>query len=367
MKRLLPAILVLLALAVWLSRYGNNRGVESNLARGTPAASENRRTDEPPPGPRLAEAFDEARSNYIAFRNRTQTWMEDPVASNALAKSREDPHWFWKQPINFWGIVLDEVDHPVDGASVTFTWNDMSTKGTSTEAVSSDADGRITLRDKVGYVLGVQVTKQGFYRTRLSSLSFNYAEPWAPHFHVPDVQRPVILRLRRKGFPSPMIRRERLEYFASETNPVVRVDLLGQREVNEEPWDLAFVMSHGPEVQINGQRRYDWSIEVTANGGGLIPYDEEFPFLAPEDGYQPVLRASMRAEDPNWAGYIRQQCFFKTREGANYGRIDFEISPFPRRQPPRILIHQYFLNPAGSRNLEYDMDLDVGEKYYVPR
>jgi hypothetical protein len=164
-----------------------------------------------------------------------------------------------------------------------------------------------------------------------------------------------------------MIRRQSLEYFPSASGESVRLDLLGQQEVKGDPWDFAFVMTHGPEVQINGQRRYDWSIEVTVNGGGMVPHDEEFPFLAPDDGYQSVLRASMKADDPDWVGFFRQKCFFKSREGANYGRIDFELSPFPKRWPPRILIREYFLNPAGSRNLEYDMDLDVGEKYYVPR
>jgi hypothetical protein len=126
-------------------------------------------------------------------------------------------------------------------------------------------------------------------------------------------------------------------------------------------------MTHGPEVQVNGQRRYDWNIEVSASGGGLVSHDEEFPFLAPEEGYQPVLRASMKAEDPEWVGFFRRKCYFKTRDGANYGRVDFEMHPFPKRSSPRVQIREYYLNPAGSRNLEYDADLDVGEKYYVPR
>src|SRR6266478_6695400 len=59
-----------------------------------------------------------------------------------------DSNWDWKQPINFWGNVVDESNAPVAGASVHFSWNDLSADGTSTSSTNSDANGLFSLTGK---------------------------------------------------------------------------------------------------------------------------------------------------------------------------------------------------------------------------
>ena len=43
---------------------------------------------------------------------------------------RAHPAYDWKQPINFYGRVLDESNAPVANAHAHFEWNDISERGT---------------------------------------------------------------------------------------------------------------------------------------------------------------------------------------------------------------------------------------------
>ena len=38
-----------------------------------------------------------------------------------------DPEYEGKQPINFYGKVIDESNQPITGATVIFVWTDLST------------------------------------------------------------------------------------------------------------------------------------------------------------------------------------------------------------------------------------------------
>jgi len=316
--------------------------------------------------PRMAEAFDPAASNAWAARQYSQTWLQDPLAKAAAEGALKDPSWNWKRPIDFYGVVFDENGLGVPDARVSFQWTNISAEDAINIDGFTDNSGSIELRDKQGYVLSVTVFKDGYYTPTGGSLSFNYAEPWDLRFHRPDAQRPIILKLRKKGQPEPLVHRWNLEYNTANDQGSILVDLLGQRQVNSGH-DLQFTMSHGPEVILKGQRRFDWKVEVAAADGGLVVYDEEFPFLAPEEGYEPILRGSMKADDPDWTSGFERKCFFRSRGGQHYGRIIFRVSPFPKDSPPGVTLNEYYLNPAGSRNLEFNANLEVGEKFYVPR
>src|SRR5262245_56035126 len=58
---------------------------------------------------------------------------------------KEDPKFEWKMPIELYGKVVDENEHPVVGASVHCTWTDLSPTGTSKAEMQSDANGLFSL------------------------------------------------------------------------------------------------------------------------------------------------------------------------------------------------------------------------------
>src|SRR5437867_4251098 len=83
---------------------------------------------------------------------------------NKMADSQYD----WKQPINFYGKVVDESNQPVGGATVNFGWNDLSEQGRSTGQATSDAAGLFSLVNHSGKRLIVAVKKEGYYTSRQS-------------------------------------------------------------------------------------------------------------------------------------------------------------------------------------------------------
>ncbi len=318
--------------------------------------------------PRLPEGFDTNKIESWLARQRLGAWTNDPQVMHAYRMQRADRLWNWKRPINFWGVVVDERGDPVPNTQVTFSWTDLSADGSSTKVVVSDENGWVSLTNKQGYCLGVRPGKEGFYVPREGVINLNYAEPWDPSYHEPDRTRPILIRLRSMGTSEPLIHRRGLDY--NVVNGILWIDLAGQRIADrhkQEKYDLQFKLSSSPDVNINGQRRFDWTVEVSADEGGLVAFEEEFPFLAPEDGYHAIITFFMEAEDPNWSSGHEGAFFFKTKGGQHYGRIKFRASPSPRGERPSIQILEYFLNPAGSRNLEYSPELDVSERYYVPR
>lgn len=283
--------------------------------------------------------------------------------ADALEAIRRDPEWRWRRPIDFWGVVLDQQGHPVSGARVDLSWTDRSPAGNSSETRTTDPSGRVHLNGKTGAVLTVRASSDGFHNTRDSHRILNYAEPWDPQFHRPDPDRPVVLRLRRKGHTEPLVHRENLRFPITSTAGEVRLDLVGQRAVLSGG-DLRISLQHGPEEFIEGRRRFDWEILIAAVDGGLASHSEEFPFRAPETGYLPVIRFSQSARDSVWQDGFEGRFFLRSRNGQVHARIQLRISPFPKGAPPTVTVLDYHLNPAGSRNLEYASELDVSSDHY---
>lgn len=289
-----------------------------------------------------------------------QTGLSSEEALEAL---RRDPRWRWRRPIAFWGIVLDEQGQPVPGARVEMTWTDLSQAGHSSATVNTDGLGRAGLEGREGGVLTVRAGHEGFHTTKEAHRILNYAEPWDPQFHRPDPDRPVVLRLRRKGSAEPLVHRENLRFpITTETGEVV-LDLVGQRQV-ASGGDLRIAVQHGPERSVDGRRRFDWDVVIAAVDGGLVAHDEEFPFLAPDSGYVPRIRSRQVAEDPAWQEAFEGRFFLRSRSGTIHARIRLRVSPLPRGAPPTVTVLDYHLNPSGSRNLEYTSELDVSAEHY---
>ncbi len=281
----------------------------------------------------------------------------------ALEALRRDPQWRWRRPVAFWGLVLDEQDHPVPDARVEMAWTDLSPAGHSSVVITSDGLGRVHLEGKEGAVLTVRASGEGFHSTSDAHRILNYGEPWDPQFHRPSQDRPVVLRLRRKGPAEPLVHRENLRFPITSATGEVVIDLVGQRAV-AIGGDLRVLVHHGPERSVGDRRRFDWDLVIAGVDGGLVVHAEEFPFLAPDTGYLSEIRIRQSAEDPAWRDGFEGRFFLRSRSGTAHARIELRVSPFPRGAPPTVTLLDYHLNPSGSRNLEYTPELDVSTDHY---
>ncbi len=77
------------------------------------------------------EPTTETSSNTQAGNPSTASSTRPTSIHEYMLNRQADPNFDWKQPINFYGKVVDENNTPVGDADVHFKWNDISENGTS--------------------------------------------------------------------------------------------------------------------------------------------------------------------------------------------------------------------------------------------
>ena len=261
-------------------------------------------------------------------------------------KKLADARKMWETPITFYGKVVDEKGGPISGASVSFSITDTSRSGGSDYYRKSDAQGLFSLKGVRGYSVDVGVDKEGYYRgpvARRSFLSSGGEKPLPT-----DPNNPAIFTLRKKGEAAALIYAGKNIRIVADGTPVEfnlkenRIVTAGEGHVKVECW--------AGDLKVP---RYDWRCRITVPDGGLVRADpqELFPFEAPENGYEPFDQLNMPAMlGDKWLGFVTRRYFLKLKDG-NYALLNIEINT--KGIEPFIQM-DYYLNPLGSRNLEYD-------------
>lgn len=269
-----------------------------------------------------------------------------------------DPLFDWKRPISFYGTVLDEVGQPIEGATVRFVWSDISDNGTSEATMTSDSDGLFNLTDRKGKGVSVSVSKAGYYtpsKERISS--FEYANPYEPRFHRPNPSRPVVFHLRKKGRAEPLSIMDK-SFRIPLDGTAVDVDLLTGKAVPEGQGNVriqCWTSDRDP-----GSKRYDWRCQVQIPNGGLLESNNEFDFEAPPIGYRPMDEIKMpKSHEEQWRSEAIRKYFVKLGNGL-YGRVSFLMIA----GGDHFCRIESYVNPSGSRNLEFDPDVQPKPKNF---
>ena len=266
----------------------------------------------------------------------------NPVAAIRLA--------LWQAPIEFYGKVVDENSNAVAGTKIGFHWVEIPTEeGNRTSTTESDAAGLFSLHGQRGPSLTVWFSKEGYYSSRGGQMSFNYAS--GPDILSPDPQNPVVFCLRKKGTPEPLMR--------------LAGAMIGPRQyrldTKDTPTDISFYtgkrtpqgagqfrVAYGMDVPPDPKQwQFDWRCQVTVPGGGLQATTEEFPFTAPEEGYQETIEIDSNTNA--WSDRLEQTYYIHLSDG-KYGRI---ILSLVCSSKPFFGV-EALINPSGSRSLEYD-------------
>jgi hypothetical protein len=267
-----------------------------------------------------------------------------------IQRLRDDPQYDWKRPISFYGRVLDDSGQPVPGADVHFEWNSLDSSGEMVREearTTSDADGRFSLLGKTGKRLFVDVLKEGYYGEPTNRVAFEYAVPYEGLF-LPQRDRPVTFGLRKKGPGAELITSQRgvrpdLGVRAPRDGTPVRVDLLS-RKVGEA--GQLEISQAKPEYE-HWRQATEWTFRMAIPDGGFVEYHGEFPFQAPEAGYQPTVEFRFSSRETNWAATLQKQYYIAFGQPRLYGRLLVETTI--EMQGARLT---YAVNPDGSRCLE---------------
>lgn len=263
----------------------------------------------------------------------------------------------WEKPIEYYGKVIDENSNSVADASIKLTWSGMKDNvKTNTVTIKSDIDGFFSLHEKTGWCLNVLVKKEGYYASKNGYKCFIYSNRIDKH--VPDALNPVIFVLRKQGTPEPLVALNR-NYVIPRDGTPTSIDLVSGKKSTEDNGNFV-VQCWTHDAGKKSGEKYDWECLITIPGGGLVSTEEEFAFLAPEQGYVPTIKISMPASSPFWSGHGKLKFYYRLTDG-RYGIMKFEMAA----GGGHFCILNSCLNPTGSRNLE-PMDETKEKRVFPP-
>ncbi len=341
MRRKIFVVLSILAVLFCLSSLALNRETNGSapLNAGPEDAAENPKPYVPITPKRVPRK--PVLEKYTEYPPRTAKGEEMWQWWRAMSKS--DVMFEWKMPIEFYGRVVDQAGTPIEGAIVEVQLNRVG--GVSEWSLVSGADGGFSLTGLTGKSLGISVTARRCLSTRGWTQGFEYAEFFSTKFHVPDKNNPVIFRLQKLIRPEPM-HNFSVRVPLSPNGPSRSVDLSNGKV--GEVGDLSFLgtikwSKSGPIEQMD-------LIVKGARGTLVVGSDDEFLFTPPAGGFVNELRLCLL-----WKNNLQGGMYFVTGE-QKFGAVKLE----GRNSGEGVVVDlEIFLNPSGSRNLEYDQNMQI--------
>ena len=215
---------------------------------------------------------------------------------------------------------MDENTNPVQGVVIHLRWSEFPAEaGMRTADALSDNVGLFSLQGKRGASLTVSFRKDGYYSSGRGEETFSYALPSA---FVADSYDPVIFKLRKKGAGANLIGFKQNYRVARDGTPL-EIDLSTGKAVAGGSGDFVVHCWTHAQGKPAGQKN-DWRCVITVFGGGMAPTDEEFAFLAPENGCALTNEIAMPADRANWMGDV-DLIFYYRRANGSYGRMKFSM------------------------------------------
>jgi len=299
--------------------------------------------------------------------------MAEPPLMLAMAekeqKFREDVER-GNKPINFWAKVVDQNDRPLAGAVVIFGVRGWTTGPDLDVGVIpkfrelrlvSDANGHVKATGERGDAATVRsVQLEGYVMSeasRIRLLPSNRPSPMAP---ISSADNPILIRMWRKLSPERLVFTSKGLSVPCDGTPVYLDLVTGKSGTNSAPCDMVLTLLREPQDLLRNQiKQFNWSLDIQMPDGGLQTNVTEFPYLAPADGYTNRLYQAYLTNEAGWKRVAELALFIHNRRGQHYGHVKFRVEGGWGEGPVIFLRYEAIINPAGSRNLEYDWKLRI--------
>jgi hypothetical protein len=251
-----------------------------------------------------------------------------------------------KNSINVYGKVVDQNGLPLAGVkvhgAVQISLSPVSERAEMHET-QTDGQGLFTFTGLHGTRFGLGLEKIGYeYNTKL------YTTWW--NDYKPDPAHPMVFVMYKLQGAEPMVHAKIHDYIPCDGTEI-NYDLQTGKRV-ATGGDLIVKFTRNP-VQIHIGKPFEWILVMTVPGtGGLIEINDSYPYEAPADGYQKTITITTGPNPSQYLGSLSKTYYYKSSDN-KYGRIIIELEA-DFQPPPASLDGSIFLNPSGSRNLEWD-------------
>lgn len=262
--------------------------------------------------------------------------------------------------IVFHGRVVDQFGAPVAAAEVVYSTKRRLFGEEPEHRLKTDSAGEFTISGR-GLALDVEVSKSGYRKISTSAKRrgsdgrFEYAVRDAADNHRPEKSAPVVFLLRKVGPLEPLVRQHgHVLRFSPEGKPGYW-SLHGPKADSvrgAHRLEFSFI-SNCPPGDHQGRPRFDWSLVIKVEDGGLVEQEDADGFEAPEGAYRASDRIVMRKEAADWRETFPERSYYVRFADGVHARIDIEGRAVLDSTGSVVLRVSSRLNTrAGSRNLE---------------
>jgi hypothetical protein len=212
----------------------------------------------------------------------------------------------------------------------------------------TDKNGLFRFLGLKGADLGIIPKKAGY------DYSLRDQKPWTEDYKA-DPANPVVLTMWKIQGAEPMTHVDFDSWVPYDGTPI-SFDLFTGKKGSTE--NLQIILSRNPIQVRRGRDRFDWTLQIAVSGGGLVEAIDPYKNLAPENGYQPAFTFSIAKDDPNWTQQLTKWFYIHTAKG-QYGRVWIDITTDSDRIEGTGMGINAYMNPSGSRNLEFDPKKEI--------
>ncbi len=265
----------------------------------------------------------------------------------------------YQTPIKLHGKVVDQHGDPVPGASITLTPVDspFGDESKSKRTISSDAEGKFSVKGLKGASMGVQVFKNGYLDIPplggpASFVMVDYSDNAKIGKRYSNPATPLVLKLHKAGPADPMVYVGRKRWRLPVDGSPTRIALDSENGEGKHQIEFRFWSDWNKLPKSNEMygKQYDWTFEAHILGGGFIWNDGAYNFEAPESGYKEMIRYHNSADLPRekWKRVHSGRYFVKFPDGT-HARIEFSIDGSSDWRP--LSMTSWMSLKPGSRNL----------------
>lgn len=270
-----------------------------------------------------------------------------PLVDSKLAKMEALMAAQNTKSLDFYGKVIDQHGDPVAGVKINAGVGriiSLTESGGEKYYAETNSAGKFKFVGIHGAGVGFLLSKDGY--------SFSQRQPASsrPKDYVPDPDNPMVFTMWKLQGADPMVHTafdSRVPYDGQTT----AFDLLAGRKVSSG--DLRITLTRHPLQVRRGVDRFDWTVQIEMDGGGMVETSDLYPYEAPAGGYQPTYNLSEAKDAPSWTQRLTKTFYVQNKKGG-YGRVTIDLTTDSERPQGTGIAIEAWVNPSGSRDLEFD-------------